>query len=67
MSTEGNHPTPTGDAEPRCPSATQSKLGGADDVKTCRPEADATTPWNAHLKDKLESRRQVRSTRGTSR
>lgn len=32
------------------------ELGGADDVKNLWPEAYGTTPWNAHLKDKLENR-----------
>jgi hypothetical protein len=32
------------------------ELGGADDVKNLWPEAYGGTPWNAHLKDKLENR-----------
>ena len=33
-----------------------SELGGADDVQNLWPEAYGTSPWNAHLKDKLEKR-----------
>jgi len=32
------------------------ELGGADEVKNLWPEAYGSTPWNAHLKDKLENR-----------
>lgn len=32
------------------------ELGGADDVKNLWPQAYGSTPWNAHLKDKLENR-----------
>jgi hypothetical protein len=32
------------------------ELGGADDIKNLWPQAYGTTPWNAHLKDKLENR-----------
>lgn len=32
------------------------ELGGADDMKNLWPQAYGTTPWNAHLKDKLENR-----------
>lgn len=32
------------------------ELGGADVVDNLWPEAYGTTPWNAHLKDKLENR-----------
>jgi len=32
------------------------ELGGADVVKNLWPEAYGTSPWNAHLKDKLENR-----------
>jgi len=32
------------------------ELGGADDVKNLWPQAYGTSPWNAHLKDKLENR-----------
>lgn len=32
------------------------ELGGADVVENLWPEAYGTTPWNAHLKDKLENR-----------
>jgi len=56
----------SGNDDPRCvPSGKQHcevdhlisrELGGADDVKNLWPEAYGTTPWNAHLKDKLENR-----------
>lgn len=56
----------SGNDDPRCvPSGSQHceidhlvsrELGGADDVKNLWPEAYGTTPWNAHLKDKLENR-----------
>jgi hypothetical protein len=32
------------------------ELGGADDVSNLWPQAYGSTPWNAHLKDKLENR-----------
>ncbi len=32
------------------------ELGGADDVKNLWPESYGSSPWNAHLKDKLENR-----------
>ena len=32
------------------------ELGGADDVKNLWPQSYGTSPWNAHLKDKLENR-----------
>jgi len=32
------------------------EVGGADDIKNLWPQAYGTTPWNAHLKDKLENR-----------
>jgi len=32
------------------------ELGGADVVKNLWPEACGATPWNSHLKDKLENR-----------
>jgi len=32
------------------------ELGGADAVKNLWPEAYGSTPWNAHLKDRLENR-----------
>jgi hypothetical protein len=32
------------------------ELGGADDVKNLWPEPYGSSPWNAHLKDKLENR-----------
>jgi hypothetical protein len=32
------------------------EVGGADDVSNLWPEAYGSTPWNAHLKDKLENR-----------
>lgn len=32
------------------------ELGGADVTENLWPEAYGTTPWNAHLKDKLENR-----------
>ncbi|MBD9362326.1 HNH endonuclease [Methylomonas sp. EbB] len=32
------------------------ELGGADDVNNLWPQAYGGTPWNAHLKDKLENR-----------
>ena len=56
----------SGNDDPRCvPSGKQHcevdhlisrELGGADNVKNLWPEAYGTTPWNAHLKDKLENR-----------
>jgi hypothetical protein len=35
------------------------ELGGADDTKNLWPQSYGTTPWNAHLKDKLENRLHV--------
>jgi hypothetical protein len=32
------------------------EVGGADDEKNLWPQAYGSTPWNAHLKDKLENR-----------
>ena len=32
------------------------EVGGADDVSNLWPQAYGSTPWNAHLKDKLENR-----------
>jgi hypothetical protein len=32
------------------------ELVGADEVKNLRPQSCGSTPWNAHLKDKLENR-----------
>src|SRR6266446_9248086 len=32
------------------------ELGGADDLRNLWPQAYGTTPWNAKLKDKLETR-----------
>ncbi|MBD9354823.1 HNH endonuclease signature motif containing protein [Methylomonas albis] len=32
------------------------ELGGADDVSNLWPQAYGGTPWNAHLKDRLENR-----------
>lgn len=56
----------SGNDDPRCiPSGKQRceidhlisrELGGADDVKNLWPQAYGTSPWNAHLKDKLENR-----------
>jgi hypothetical protein len=56
----------TGNNDPRCvPHGKQRceidhlisrELGGADDVKNLWPQAYGTSPWNAHLKDKLENR-----------
>jgi hypothetical protein len=31
------------------------EVGGADDIKNLWPQAYGSTPWNAHLKDKLEN------------
>ena len=32
------------------------ELGGSNDIKNLWPQSYITTPWNAHLKDKLETR-----------
>lgn len=60
----------TGYSDPRCVADAHGKtceidhlisreLGGADDVKNLWPQAYGTSPWNAHLKDKLENRLHV--------
>lgn len=57
----------TGYDDPRCVADAHGKtceidhlisreLGGADAVKNLWPQAYGTSPWNAHLKDKLENR-----------
>ena len=57
----------TGYDDPKCIADTHGKtceidhlisreLGGADDVKNLWPESYGGSPWNAHLKDKLENR-----------
>lgn len=56
----------TGNDDPKCvPTGKQRceidhlisrELGGADEVKNLWPQPYGTTPWNAHLKDKLENR-----------
>jgi hypothetical protein len=56
----------SGNDDPKCvPSGMQRceidhlisrELGGADDVSNLWPQAYGTSPWNAHLKDKLENR-----------
>lgn len=32
------------------------ELGGSNDIKNLWPQSYTTTPWNAHVKDKLENR-----------
>lgn len=60
----------TGDSDPRCVADAHGRrceidhlisreLGGADDVKNLWPQAYGTSPWNAHLKDKLENKLHV--------
>jgi|HubBroStandDraft_6_1064221.scaffolds.fasta_scaffold01743_16 hypothetical protein len=40
------------------------EVGGADEVSNLWPQAYGSTPWNAHLKDKLENRLHVELCKG---